>query len=59
MLWFYITVYAVLLGAELNAQLEASETDFDARPAVPENPSGHSSPSETSPWAFPAWGNWD
>jgi len=30
MLWFYLTVYAVLLGAELNAQLEADDT-----PAAP------------------------
>ena len=46
MLWFYITVYAVLLGAELNAQLEASETDSDAPPAAPRSPL----------WAFPALG---
>jgi membrane protein len=26
MLWFYVSVYAVLLGAELNAQLEARHT---------------------------------
>jgi len=26
MLWFYISAYAVLLGAELNAQLEASQS---------------------------------
>jgi membrane protein len=33
MLWFYLTAYAVLLGAELNAQLEQRDepgTDFSA-----------------------------
>jgi membrane protein len=33
MLWFYLTAYAVLLGAELNAQLEqqdAAGMDFSA-----------------------------
>jgi membrane protein len=35
MLWFYISAYAVLLGAELNAQLEAVEIDRPARRPLP------------------------
>ena len=32
MLWFYITAYTVLLGAELNAQLELAEGEPDVAP---------------------------
>jgi membrane protein len=32
MLWFYLTAYAVLLGAEINAQLEQSD---DCGPSIP------------------------
>jgi uncharacterized BrkB/YihY/UPF0761 family membrane protein len=30
MLWFYVSAYAVLLGAELNAQIEARRARMDA-----------------------------
>ncbi len=32
MLWFYISAYAVLLGAELNAQLEQADAETAVRP---------------------------
>jgi membrane protein len=45
MLWFYISAYAVLLGAELNAQLEEVIAEAAVRPAPPEDPP----PPETVP----------
>jgi membrane protein len=39
MLWFWVTVYAVLVGAELNSLLEVSETASVARGASP--PASH------------------
>jgi uncharacterized BrkB/YihY/UPF0761 family membrane protein len=34
MLWFFVTAYAVLLGAELNAQLDRLSTPGEAEQAA-------------------------
>jgi membrane protein len=38
MLWFYVSAYAVLLGAELNARLEELEVDAEADQQCPPEP---------------------
>ena len=60
--WLYLTAYIVLLGAELNSEIERRAAAPAKRAAAPRRPSSRGAPAEAMPgagelvWKSAAWG---